>query len=488
MQSVNVNNGIHCKVATQDAVRRFFVKNTAYDVLLEQICTIFGFSKDSVAVKYLDDEGDLVTISSDAELQFAIGLSPRLLKLKVEIVQPATVDGACATSPFEEGKRGCKKWRNRGDLSTVDSSECGEGNQRLCNKKWRKYAEKAATEGDFADGEGKHWKKERKCAEKQEKRDCKRRNKLEKRASKCGKWSEKSEEHKQKLLSKPERIQCKLSRLRNKQERLQAKLGETNTSESPAAPGLEKVRAKLACVQSKIAWLEQVARAPNCDSSESESGSTESVSDSKKEELRLKFESLQEQLTTLRLAFRQAQLQHQLLRTNFHAFVSQKPPQPDEAFETSVTQMKANLEASKKEVHEKKEALRQLQEKCAELRAEMRQCGMRKFGKCRRPNAEEDENDETEESEGRAHPWAGPHHGPHGFHHGHHRGHGYGHRRGPHPGFYHHGPHHGPHGFHHGPHGGPQGFPPGFQPGPHPAFPGYPPQGPVGQPREPSTF
>ena len=57
------NNGIHCKVATQDTVRRFYAKNTDYNALLEQICTIFGFSKDSVVLKYFDDEGDLVTIS-----------------------------------------------------------------------------------------------------------------------------------------------------------------------------------------------------------------------------------------------------------------------------------------------------------------------------------------------------------------------------------------------------------------------------------------
>jgi len=114
MQSTStVNNGIHCKVATQDTVRRFFAKSTEYGALLDQICNVFGFSKDSVVlIKYFDDEGDLVTISSDQELKFAVELAPRVLKLKVDIVSPYESTKTAPAEVSHEEKRQCnKKWR-----------------------------------------------------------------------------------------------------------------------------------------------------------------------------------------------------------------------------------------------------------------------------------------------------------------------------------------------------------------------------------------
>jgi len=60
-----------------------------YQSLLGQICQIFGYSKDSVVIKYADDEGDLVTVSSDEEVKFAIQVAKGVMRLRVDKKCPA---------------------------------------------------------------------------------------------------------------------------------------------------------------------------------------------------------------------------------------------------------------------------------------------------------------------------------------------------------------------------------------------------------------
>lgn len=405
--NVNVNdNGIHCKVATHDTVRRFYAKNTDYNALLDQICTIFGFSKDSVVIKYIDDEGDLVTISSDPELKFAIDLAPRVLKLKVELIKPV---GPVATD--------CEM-------------------RRMCNKKWRRRSSERF--------EGK-----RHCHEKHQRR--------------AEKWA----------MKKPERLQMKLTWLKAKQEKLQGKLAalEANSASSPdSAPRLEKIRTKLAFISSKIEWLEQSARdhqasvaagtepssacptegtepspATSSDVPQLDELTDSSESESLKDEPKGNCEEIHQRAIALRMALRQAQLQLQLQRTNFRAFVSQKPAQPDEQFRATVEQMKANLETAKKDVRAKKEELRELMGQIGKTRKCAKKCRKhQKGGDSVAPENEEEFSDPRFHhfghgwpARGGFHGHRGGFHGPHGFHHG---PHGYG-------------PHfHGHHGFQHGPH------------------------------------
>jgi len=95
--------GIHCKVATQAETRRFFFEGQTFQALAETICQLLGFSKDSVVIKYSDDEGDLVTISSDEELNFARATATGgLLRLTVsdKSVKPTLVkDSAQPVNP-----------------------------------------------------------------------------------------------------------------------------------------------------------------------------------------------------------------------------------------------------------------------------------------------------------------------------------------------------------------------------------------------------
>jgi 16S rRNA G966 N2-methylase RsmD len=86
MQSnMQTTSGIHCKVQYGDVYRRFLYQSTQYAPLLAQIKRLFGFSDvEEVMLKYKDEEGDMVTVSSTEELVFAIELfTGSVLKLNV---------------------------------------------------------------------------------------------------------------------------------------------------------------------------------------------------------------------------------------------------------------------------------------------------------------------------------------------------------------------------------------------------------------------
>jgi len=141
MQTITTQtSGIHCKVATQtNEVRRFLLLDKNYAALLEQICQVFGFKKDDVVIKYADEEGDFVTISSDEEVQFALVEIAKncVLKLRVELRQPSAVQG----------------------LRTAVSEPAKNREKFVCEDE-----ESSSETSSESDGAAKHWKP--KCAEK----------------------------------------------------------------------------------------------------------------------------------------------------------------------------------------------------------------------------------------------------------------------------------------------------------------------------------
>eukprot|EP00455_Lapot_gusevi_P028760 TRINITY_DN307_c0_g1_i2.p1 TRINITY_DN307_c0_g1~~TRINITY_DN307_c0_g1_i2.p1 ORF type:complete len:225 (+),score=39.42 TRINITY_DN307_c0_g1_i2:48-677(+) len=72
-------------------VRRFTLKESRYEVLKEMVQNIFRLPADSFVLKYKDDEGELVSLGSDAELEEAIALhsGKKLLYLNVVPVSAA---------------------------------------------------------------------------------------------------------------------------------------------------------------------------------------------------------------------------------------------------------------------------------------------------------------------------------------------------------------------------------------------------------------
>jgi len=184
MQNQINNNEIHCKVQYGDEFRRFLLPQGSYASMLEQIRALFNFSNnEELSIKYTDDEGDLVTISSDEELAFAIELFPNSV-LRLTLTSSASQQ--------------C--WKGR------EGSHCGKWAHKDDKDRWEKMqAEKA----EF-------WKAKKtfKAEKRETKKACKGGEKWE---SKRAHWEAKRE----KILNDPELRKEKLEHLDNKLKKLQ---------------------------------------------------------------------------------------------------------------------------------------------------------------------------------------------------------------------------------------------------------------------------
>jgi len=93
MQSTSNNVIITCKVAYQAEIRRFTLERAEFIALRDQLFALFPqLEKETVVIKYTDDEKDLVTISSDEELLVALKLSNNFLRLTINPPQPEKVE------------------------------------------------------------------------------------------------------------------------------------------------------------------------------------------------------------------------------------------------------------------------------------------------------------------------------------------------------------------------------------------------------------
>jgi len=148
MQSTNVNNNAtHCKVQCGNEFRRFLLPNSQYEDLANQIRALFGFGQDEIlSLKYTDEEGDMVTISSDNELKFAIGLfAGGLLRLTICNKKGRNCKGA----QFANGER--KKWERpegQGQMWKAKWDAKMQANPELLQSKIEKLQTKVAAMKD----------------------------------------------------------------------------------------------------------------------------------------------------------------------------------------------------------------------------------------------------------------------------------------------------------------------------------------------------
>jgi len=128
----NINNnktnaGIHCKVACNDQYRRFLFTGTEFNSLNEQVKNLLNLDGKEFVLKYKDNEGDLITISTNEELSFAISFSDgSLLRLTASVpLETQQFDVTCEFQhpghfrgkiprEFGHGGPGHGLWRGRG--------------------------------------------------------------------------------------------------------------------------------------------------------------------------------------------------------------------------------------------------------------------------------------------------------------------------------------------------------------------------------------
>jgi len=108
------------KVVYDGEMRRFSFSGTSFQALRDKIVELLGLGATPIVVKYIDEDGDLITVSSDLELRAAI-VPGKLLRLEISLKQPTAQippqqpapppsvppTDAAPFNPFAAFQRGC---------------------------------------------------------------------------------------------------------------------------------------------------------------------------------------------------------------------------------------------------------------------------------------------------------------------------------------------------------------------------------------------
>jgi hypothetical protein len=86
---------IHCKLTYKDQIRRFLFCGTEFAELRGHVCNLLSLN-DGFVLKYVDNESDLITLTSTDDLNLALELSPKLLRL---VVDPTTAPPSSSLPP-----------------------------------------------------------------------------------------------------------------------------------------------------------------------------------------------------------------------------------------------------------------------------------------------------------------------------------------------------------------------------------------------------
>jgi len=105
---MQTNSGIHCKVSYNSQFRRFLFDGTEFSSLFKQVQKLLDLDKEFV-LKYKDNEGDLITLSSDEELACAFNYSDgtilRLVAATNDEKAPVSQESGVPAHHFPCGRR-----------------------------------------------------------------------------------------------------------------------------------------------------------------------------------------------------------------------------------------------------------------------------------------------------------------------------------------------------------------------------------------------
>jgi len=138
-QQSNVNQALHFKVEYNNEFRRFFLNNPTFAEVEKTLKTLFSINEtSSIKIKFLDDEKDWVNLSTDQELQYAVELVERPLRLSVSLTpDPSSTDAR----PCHWGGKGrwnrekCGgKWKDGEDASLSPEERRARKSTRLSSR------------------------------------------------------------------------------------------------------------------------------------------------------------------------------------------------------------------------------------------------------------------------------------------------------------------------------------------------------------------
>jgi hypothetical protein len=99
--ATSAGRNIHCKLTFNSTIRRFVFTGTEFAELRGQVSSLISLPPDGFVLKYVDNESDLITLSTNEELGLALELSDKVLRLIAEPVTAQT--GATPSAEFENG-------------------------------------------------------------------------------------------------------------------------------------------------------------------------------------------------------------------------------------------------------------------------------------------------------------------------------------------------------------------------------------------------
>jgi len=130
-----ISENVHVKLQFRDEYRRFFFNRSCkFAELYEKVKTILSL-KDDFIVKYQDEEGEWITISTDMELDTGLVLSNGgLFRLHIVLKNNENICEVNhdTTSNEEKPWKRCKREYKRG------KRDCKKG-MRRCKKQWKKW-------------------------------------------------------------------------------------------------------------------------------------------------------------------------------------------------------------------------------------------------------------------------------------------------------------------------------------------------------------
>jgi hypothetical protein len=77
---------VHCKLAFNGQNRRFSFYGTEFTQLCEQVSVLIGLPVNGFVLKYVDNESDLITVTTNEEFALGLAISEKVLRLRAESV------------------------------------------------------------------------------------------------------------------------------------------------------------------------------------------------------------------------------------------------------------------------------------------------------------------------------------------------------------------------------------------------------------------
>jgi hypothetical protein len=109
----NNNNVVHCKLAFNGQNRRFSFYGTEFTQLCEQVSLLIGLPVNGFVLKYVDNESDLITVTTNEEFAIALAISEKVLRLRAESVS-LSAPGSPMVEDCGDGHHHHKKHHHHG--------------------------------------------------------------------------------------------------------------------------------------------------------------------------------------------------------------------------------------------------------------------------------------------------------------------------------------------------------------------------------------